>query len=423
MSARYDAVIIGGGPAGATAALLLARAGWSVVVQEKKTFPRRKVCGEYISATTLSLLEELGLADEFEALAGPPVTRVGLFAGETIIQAPLPSPGAYWGRALGRETLDTLLLDAAARAGADVVQPCRSGAQGSPKASFRRQPGEVSVAPMADVISATTTPPADAGGSPGGLAHEYEAPVTIAAHGSWDIGPLPTQPKKLPPRASDLFGFKAHFINSELPEGLMPLLAFPGGYGGMVHVDGGRVSLSYCIRRDRVSALQGPHRGEAGEAVLAHILESCAGVRHALRGANREGQWLAAGPIRPGIRVRAEGGLFRVGNAAGEAHPVVAEGISMAMQSAWLLARRLIAWRERKGDVSELHAVGDNYAAAWRRAFAGRLRASRAIAHWAMRPAAVRAALPLLHCFPSLLTVGACASGKARVVVKEPSCR
>jgi flavin-dependent dehydrogenase len=380
MSESYDAVIIGGGPAGSTAALLLTRAGWSVVVLEKKSFPRRKVCGEYLSATTLSLLEELGVADEFEALAGPPVTRVGLFARETMIEAPLPSPGDYWGRALGRETLDTLLLNAAARAGAEVVQP-------SPAAS-----------------------------------HDYRAPVTIAAHGSWDVGPLPTQPRRQAPRAGDLFGFKAHFINSDLPEGLMPLLAFPGGYGGMVHCDGGRVSLSCCIRRDRLSRLQRLNFGDAGEAILAHILESCSGVRHALRSARRDGPWLAAGPIRPGIRVRAEGGLFRVGNAAGEAHPVVAEGISMAMQSAWLLSRRLIAWRERGGMSAQLHEVGADYTAAWRRAFAGRLRASCVIAHWAMRPAAVRAILPLLRRYPTLLTLGARASGKARrVVVKESS--
>ena len=67
----YDALVIGGGPAGGTSALLLARAGWSVAVVEKAEFPRRKVCGEFISATTLPLLDELGLADAFLKSAGP----------------------------------------------------------------------------------------------------------------------------------------------------------------------------------------------------------------------------------------------------------------------------------------------------------------------------------------------------------------
>ena len=42
MSARYDAIVVGGGVAGGTAAILLAQAGWSVALVEKRPFPRRK---------------------------------------------------------------------------------------------------------------------------------------------------------------------------------------------------------------------------------------------------------------------------------------------------------------------------------------------------------------------------------------------
>jgi flavin-dependent dehydrogenase len=229
---------------------------------------------------------------------------------------------------------------------------------------------------------------------------------------------LPTQPARRSARPDDLLGFKAHFEGSDLPPGLMPLLAFPGGYGGMAHCDEGRVSISCCVRRDWVARIRGT-AASAGEAVGAHIEESCLGARQALRGARRDGSWLAVGPIRPGIRVRAEGGIFRVGNAAGEAHPVVAEGISMAMQSAWILARELSWWRSDGKKPEFLHDVGRRYAAQWRRNFAPRLRAASFIAHWAMRRGAVSAVMPLLRRFPRLLTIGARISGKATRVIRN----
>ena len=139
--------------------------------------------------------------------------------------------------------------------------------------------------------------------------------------------------------------------------------------------------------------------------MLAHIMSTCPASREALESVAVESDWRSVGPLHPGIRRTSDGGGFFVGNAAGEAHPVIAEGISMAMQSGFLLARML-------ADNSDRRDARRRYAAAWHHLFASRIRAAAAIAHWAMRPMAVAISLPLLSAFPAVLTQGARSSGK-----------
>jgi flavin-dependent dehydrogenase len=175
------------------------------------------------------------------------------------------------------------------------------------------------------------------------------------------------------------------------------------------------VSLSCCIRRDRLDACRrAAGKAKAGDVVLAHVAASCKGVRAALEPAKRDGPWLAAGPIRPGINAVCDGSVFAVGNAAGEAHPIVAEGISMAMQSAWLLCGLLLAHADARFSSAQLDRIGRAYRAGWRRNFAPRVHAAAAFAQIAMRPAAAEVALACVKRVPSLLTVGAHLSGKSR---------
>ncbi len=387
----HDAVVIGAGPAGACAALALARHGHRVAIVEKAQFPRRKVCGEFISATNIALLDRLDIGDVWRKEAGPEIRRIALFAGERCVTAAMPPAGnGGYGRALGRDILDGMLLDAARRAGAEVFQPYRA-----------------------------TGIATDGNGSIVRIASRNRelklcAPIIIAAHCSWEQGSLPSQlPKSA--RPSDLLGFKAHFVDSALPADMMPLLVFPGGYGGMVMADHGRLSLSCCVRRDRLAEFRRLHGGvSAAEAVHRHILASCRGVREALATASLDGRWLAAGPIRPGIRPCYADGIFRVGNSAGESHPIVAEGISMALQSAWLLASTLARFDACDGTARE--KAGRLYTAAWRRQFATRIHAAAAFAKIALNPAGALAMGPLVALLPGILPLGAALSGKTRAL-------
>lgn len=396
----FDALIVGAGPAGSTAATLLAARGWKVALVERKLFPRRKVCGEYLSGTNWPLLDLLGVSEEFALLAGPPVTETAIFVGSRMTTAPLPCPGGdtgRWGRALSREVLDTLLLDRARKAGAELYQPCRCDDITNIDGGFLCRLA------MSETVHL----------------EEVKARIVIAAHGSWERGSLVTQVSPRRSSARDLFAFKAHFRQTNLPPGMMPLLSFQDGYGGMVHCDGGRTSLSCCIRRSRLDLLDRSQGGQAGDAVLEHILRNCPPLRSAIGSAVREEAWLSAGPIRPGLRPCCHHGIFVIGNAAGEAHPVVAEGISMAMQSAWLLASRLIPHQDALNNSEIRGQIAKSYQAAWRRAFVPRIRTAATVAHWAMHPALVNLTMPFLHVWPGLLTWGASLSGKERLVVND----
>jgi flavin-dependent dehydrogenase len=196
---------------------------------------------------------------------------------------------------------------------------------------------------------------------------------------------------------------------------VLPVLAFAGGYGGIVVADGGQTTLACCIRRDALKICRARSPGApAGIAVEALLRRSCPGAGAALEGARREGAWLSVGPIRPGIRLGAHCGVFRVGNAGGESHPLIGEGISMALQSARLLVDLLRQQPAASIDERRAMLLQRCYARAWRRHFIPRLRLAALFAHVTMRPRLSVPITGMLRRWPRLLTAAARFSGKAR---------
>lgn len=394
---RFDAVIVGAGLAGSATAITLARAGWSVALIERQRFPRRKVCGECIAASNLPLLHALGIGETFDALAGATLRQVTLLRGGDAVTANLPMAahdGFPWGRALGREILDGLLLQQARDAGAAVFQPW----------AVRRISGQAGQW-LCELRAVETS-----------AMLSLHAAVVIDAHGSWEDLPADRPQRRQARSGADLLAFKANFRGSALAEGAISVLALDGGYGGMVVADGGVMTLACCIRRDRLAALRTAAPGaSAGDAVEAWLQHHNNGVRHALQGAERDGPWLSSGPLDPGIRISASDTIFRVGNAAGEAHPILGEGMSMALQSAALLCERLTA-QAGVPDAARQAAIQQRYAADWRRTFGPRLRLAMLFAHAAMRPGLASSMMRLCRLWPGLLTQGARWGGKVRLI-------
>jgi len=87
--------VIGGGPAGSVAALAAKAAGADVCLYEKSTFPRHKVCGEFLSPEILPLLDRIGIAERFLALGPARLRRVRLHLGGRMKSWNLSGPA--WG--------------------------------------------------------------------------------------------------------------------------------------------------------------------------------------------------------------------------------------------------------------------------------------------------------------------------------------
>ena len=121
MAADYDAIIVGARCAGAPTAMLLARHGYRVLVVDRASFPSDTVSTHMIHAPGIAALHRWGLLEEVTATGCPPVERYSFdFGPLTITGTPRPSGGIATGYAPRRTVLDKILVDGAARAGAEV---------------------------------------------------------------------------------------------------------------------------------------------------------------------------------------------------------------------------------------------------------------------------------------------------------------
>src|SRR6202167_3804014 len=119
-----DVVVVGGGPAGAAAAARLAALGFRIVLIDRASFPRDKVCGDFVGPTALAELADLGVAQTEAFQATSKMADLALHVdGDQLPVMGIPQvdglPG--YGRVIPRLELDAWILDAARQAGATVL--------------------------------------------------------------------------------------------------------------------------------------------------------------------------------------------------------------------------------------------------------------------------------------------------------------
>lgn len=339
MSERFDAVVVGAGPAGSAAATVLAGSGRRVLLLEKDAFPRHKVCGEFLSADALPSLERLGAREAIEGASEERMTR-GSFhlPGGEVVRFELPAPAI----GISRFRLDELLASRAREAGARVTFSARV------LAAEPRGPDAFTVRFVHE-----------------GSESEVDSRAVIGAWGRWDSLDRALDRGFLGRRAR-FFGWSRDFRPPPgRLEGEVHLYLFPGGYCGLSRVEGGVVNLAGVVS-DRAwkragggwdAVVRAARRGNAAlDREIATLTPGPIG-------------YLGTGPVFFTSKPATENGILMAGDAAGVIDPFSGEGQAAALAGGVLAGET--AERRLTGELSP-EECSRAYEAAWRRRFAKR---------------------------------------------------
>ncbi|HVN93644.1 MAG TPA: FAD-dependent monooxygenase [Terracidiphilus sp.] len=342
-------LVIGGGPAGAMAALRLAAARREVLLVEKEPAAHDKVCGEFLSHEAVAYLNQVGISPL--DLGAKSIRDVRLSTGNQIVHSPLPFPAL----SLSRRVLDAALQARAEQTGCRVLR-------GTSVQSLAKS-GQGWTASLSD-------------GQP------LHASAVFLAAGKHDLRGYARPSGK----QSDLIGFKLHWrlapAQTAALQDFMDLFLFPGGYGGLALIENDAANLCLVVRRSILRPLDG------WPELLASILQGNRHLRRLLDDSTP--LWsrpLAISPIPYGYLAQKSNGLWPLGDQAAVIPSFTGDGISIALHSAALATHMFLSG-----------ATANDYL----RALRSQLTRSVTLATWLSRAAVTRLGRT---CAPAALTV------------------
>ncbi|HVI70256.1 MAG TPA: NAD(P)/FAD-dependent oxidoreductase [Pyrinomonadaceae bacterium] len=353
MSDNFDVIVAGGGPAGSSAAIHLARRGLRVLLVEQKKFPRPKLCGEFISPECRRHFEKLGVANMMSS-AGPSMISETVFYSTRGHHVSVPSRWFGGPAALGlsRAVMDDVLLRRAQDCGVSVIE----GA---------------SISEPLMTQSSVTGVKLKVNGSE----QEYRAPVTIDATGRARILTRKLTQRRSKPK---LIAFKVHLRNTRVAPGACEIYFYAGGYGGLSTIEGDVSNLCFITSAEQVKR----HHSDP-ETVMRETVMKNERAAYTLKKATPESEWLSAswesfGRQRPSPAK----GLLAIGDSAAFIDPFTGSGMLMAFESGELASDVII--NHQNNLTSD--ALGHEYTAAYARKFDSRLRICGLLRRAAFKP-------------------------------------
>jgi menaquinone-9 beta-reductase len=312
--------VIGAGPAGSVLAALLAKRGIETLIIDRDSFPRDKLCGEFLSWDALPILERIGALDTIDRAGARMIVRCAIVGRETTsFEFPVAARG------ISRLRLDEILLNCARDAGASVmegwavtrIEPARE----RPFLTLRKTDGKEMI---------------------------VRASVLAGAWGRWGRLDIQMQRPFVKEQRGRHFGFKRHYESRDGDDGEIRLYSYEKGYLGASPVEGDQMNICGLVHGSRIRQMR---RGWPD--FVSSLREERRELDELFAGrSSTQEQFLSSEPVIFTARDATSGGAFLVGDAAGIIDPLVGNGMAMAVQSA-LLASGSIQQRLSGGRLGE----------------------------------------------------------------------
>jgi menaquinone-9 beta-reductase len=301
---------VGGGLAGSVAAYHLARSGLRTVLLEKEKEPHHKVCGEFVSAEGIPVLEAMGV--ELSALGAVPLRQFRLHGPHRSCETRLPQAAM----GISRKVLDRELLRIAAQAGAEIrrgvmVKERLEGLEG----------------PSGSIILETSE-------------GEIRAQRLVLATGKAEFRSI----HRREGRDSGLVGFKMHLkLKPSAAKELRShcdLFVFENGYGGIAEIENGLANFCFLIEK---SAL--PVIGADWESLASYIARKNWGASRYLDGAEPQFRnFVTVAHVPYGFlrKETPEMGVYCVGDQMAVIPSLTGDGMTIALRTGLAAAEAII---------------------------------------------------------------------------------
>lgn len=316
---RWDALVVGAGPAGALAARQLASAGFATLLVDRQVFPRNKVCGGCVNRRALGILGAAGLREIVEGLPSEPVLRLALARGHRKLTIPVPG-----GIAITRRALDEALARSAVQAGA-VFEDGVSAEVMPDETEDERTEGRIVRLREWD-----------------GKVRTLRARIVVAADGLGHPSLRRLSDFRSRVSAGSRIGVGT-LLFSDLPyeAGTVHMAMGQAGYVGLVRVGSGLLNVAAALDPSSV------RRDGAPEVVRRLLAASGLPVPETLEDA----AWAGTPALTRYLPRPVSRGIFVIGDSAGYVEPFSGEGIAWALTDAIALpefAERAIGgWNRR----------------------------------------------------------------------------